>query len=139
MKALAAMEASGAQGANMFSAKDIGKRVKEIRLAKDLTQDQITAKAKVSQTYLSRVENGRVYPTLPSLYKIVVEGLDTKFYEFFLPLDKQEPIPEPQPVVLPTVIDTVLVDPKDQPIRGSHATTKEVCASTPVKDDDTGF
>jgi len=123
----------------MFSSKDIGKRVREIRLAKDLTQDQITAKAKVSQTYLSRVENGRVCPTLPSLYKIVVDGLDTKFYEFFLPMDKQEPTPEPQPVVLPTKVDVVLVDPKDKPIRGSPATTNETGASAPVKDDDTGF
>ena len=45
----------------------IGKRLKEYRMAARLTQDKVAEAADITTVYLSRIENGKVTPTLETL------------------------------------------------------------------------
>jgi len=49
----------------------IGKRIKEIRLSKDLKLTEVATTAGVSKGLLSRVENGRTIPSLPVMFGII--------------------------------------------------------------------
>lgn len=55
----------------------IGKRIQAQRLAQHITQEKLAEKAGLSVVYLSKIENGRVYPTLETLSNICTE-LDTE-------------------------------------------------------------
>lgn len=48
----------------------IGKRLKEHRLAAQLTQEKVSEASDISTVYLSRIENGKVTPTLDTLATI---------------------------------------------------------------------
>lgn len=48
----------------------IGKRLKENRIAAQLTQEKVAEAANITTVYLSRIENGRVTPTLDTLSSI---------------------------------------------------------------------
>lgn len=48
----------------------IGKRVKEIRLSKNLSQAQLAEKAELSAQYLSHIETARKHASLTSLINI---------------------------------------------------------------------
>jgi transcriptional regulator with XRE-family HTH domain len=48
----------------------IGQKLKAVRLNKDLTLRELGAMAKVSASYLSEIENGKVNPSVTSLYQI---------------------------------------------------------------------
>lgn len=45
----------------------IGKRLKEYRVAAQLTQEKVAEAANITTVYLSRIENGKVTPTLDTL------------------------------------------------------------------------
>lgn len=45
----------------------IGKRLKEYRMAAGLTQENVAEAANITTVYLSRIENGKVTPTLDTL------------------------------------------------------------------------
>ena len=45
----------------------IGKRLKEGRMAAKLTQERVAEAASITTVYLSKIENGRVTPTLDTL------------------------------------------------------------------------
>lgn len=55
----------------------IGKRIQSQRQKKDITQEKLAEKVGISVVYLSKIENGRVYPTLETLSNICTE-LDTE-------------------------------------------------------------
>ncbi len=55
----------------------IGKRIQAQRRAQHITQEKLAEKAGLSVVYLSKIENGRVYPTLETLSNICTE-LDTE-------------------------------------------------------------
>lgn len=60
----------------------IGKRIKEIRSEKGISQEKLALKAELDQTYVAGVENGKRNPSIKSLEKII-NALDTNFEYFF--------------------------------------------------------
>ncbi len=61
----------------------IGIRIKEIRNAKNLTQEAVAWNADVDRTFMNHVENGKRNLSVKSLEKIVVQGLETSLQDFF--------------------------------------------------------
>ncbi len=61
----------------------IGNRIREIRVAKNLTQETVAWNADVDRTFMNHVENGKRNISVKSLEKIVVQGLETSFHDFF--------------------------------------------------------
>lgn len=49
----------------------VGARLRELRKARGLSAKEVAARAKVSPAYLSRLENGRISPTVSTLSRIV--------------------------------------------------------------------
>jgi len=49
----------------------IGKRIKEIRLSKEIKLIDVASAASISKGLLSRIENGRTMPSLPVLFNII--------------------------------------------------------------------
>ena len=60
----------------------IGKRIKEIREKKKLTQEALSQKSGLNRTFIIHVEKGRRNLSVISLEKIL-KGLDTSFNKFF--------------------------------------------------------
>jgi transcriptional regulator with XRE-family HTH domain len=60
----------------------IGDRIKELRKAKDLSQEALANIAEVDRTYMTKVETGKRNVTVKILEKIIV-ALDTDFMTFF--------------------------------------------------------
>lgn len=61
----------------------IGARIREIRLAQNLTQEAVAWNADVDRTFMNHVENGKRNVSVKSLEKIIVQGLQTTVQEFF--------------------------------------------------------
>jgi transcriptional regulator with XRE-family HTH domain len=61
----------------------IGCRIKEIRTAKNLTQEAVAWNAEIDRTFMNHVENGKRNISVKSLEKIVVLGLELSLSEFF--------------------------------------------------------
>ncbi len=55
----------------------IGKRIQTRRQEQNITQEKLADRVGISVVYLSKIENGRVYPTLETLSNICTE-LDTE-------------------------------------------------------------
>ena len=49
---------------------ELGERIKQLRLAQNLTLKQVGEKAKVSATHLSEIERGKTSPTIGALVRI---------------------------------------------------------------------
>lgn len=62
--------------------KKIGKRIRQLRLSKALTQEQLAWDSDINRTYMNHIENGRKNISLTTLEK-VVKGLGIDFYTFF--------------------------------------------------------
>lgn len=61
----------------------IGERIKELRTSKNLTQEAIAFKADIDRTFMNHVENGKRNISVGTLEKIICNGLETSFKEFF--------------------------------------------------------
>lgn len=61
----------------------IGLRIKEIRTEKNLTQEAVAFKAEVDRTFMNHVENGKRNVSVDTLTKIICNGLDLSFRDFF--------------------------------------------------------
>ncbi|NGP45699.1 helix-turn-helix transcriptional regulator [Bacillaceae bacterium SIJ1] len=61
---------------------NIGEKLKNLRLAKGLTLNELGKKAFVSQPYLSDIERGRTMPSLDKL-RLICDALDVSLSEFF--------------------------------------------------------
>lgn len=61
----------------------IGMRIKELRTEKQLTQEAVAWKAEVDRTFMNHVENGKRNVSVDTLAKIICNGLDISFKEFF--------------------------------------------------------
>lgn len=57
---------------------EIGKRIKEIRSEKGISQEKLALKAELDRTYVAGVENGKRNPSIKSLEKII-NALDINF------------------------------------------------------------
>lgn len=62
--------------------KQIGERIKKLRIEKNLTQEQLAWDATVDRTYMNHVENGRKNISVRSLEKII-KALNTDMSTFF--------------------------------------------------------
>ena len=60
----------------------IGRRIKEIRKSKGLSQEKLAEKAGTSPNYLSRMERGTENPTLDMLIKLA-DALEVEMWELF--------------------------------------------------------
>jgi len=61
----------------------IGLRIKEIRTTKNLTQEAIAFKADIDRTFMNHVENGKRNVSIETLEKLVCNGLEFSFKDFF--------------------------------------------------------
>jgi transcriptional regulator with XRE-family HTH domain len=59
-----------------------GKKVEVQRVMKDLSQQELAVKAKVSRTYISQIESGKVNPSISILARIA-DALGCSIKEFF--------------------------------------------------------
>ena len=66
----------------MENKKLLGKRIKEIRKSKGLTQEQLSEMIDIETSSLSGIESGRFYPSLHVLEKIA-NVFDVELIEFF--------------------------------------------------------
>jgi len=69
----------------------IGKRIKELRLKKGISQEQLALKAEIDRTYMTSVENGKRNISIQNIEKIIY-ALDTTFEEFFKGFDFKQKI-----------------------------------------------
>ncbi|XVJ67444.1 MAG: helix-turn-helix transcriptional regulator [Lacibacter sp.] len=61
----------------------IGLRIKELRTVKNLTQEAVAWKAEVDRTFMNHVENGKRNVSVDTLEKIICNGLELSFKDFF--------------------------------------------------------
>ncbi|GIN57964.1 hypothetical protein J8TS2_22830 [Lederbergia ruris] len=61
---------------------EIGKRIRHLRIAKNLKISELAKKSFVSQSYLSDIERGRTAPSLDKL-NIICSALGISLSEFF--------------------------------------------------------
>jgi len=61
----------------------IGLRVKELRTEKNLTQEAIAFKSEIDRTFMNHVENGKRNVSVETLEKLICNGLEMSFKEFF--------------------------------------------------------
>jgi transcriptional regulator with XRE-family HTH domain len=60
----------------------VGQRIKELRLQKNLTLEELAERSGCTPGFLSQVERNRAVPSISLLYAIA-EGLDTRVSNFF--------------------------------------------------------
>lgn len=60
----------------------IGKKVRQLRLANDMTQLELSIASKMEKTAISRIENGRVNITANTAYNIA-NALEVEIHEIF--------------------------------------------------------
>lgn len=65
----------------------IGLRIKELRKAKGLSQEQLALKADIDRTYMASVENGKRNVAIVNVEKIIA-ALGESFESFFKGFDK---------------------------------------------------
>jgi transcriptional regulator with XRE-family HTH domain len=61
----------------------IGLRIKELRTDQNLTQEEVAWKAEVDRTFMNHVENGKRNVSVDTLSKIICNGLEISFKDFF--------------------------------------------------------
>ncbi len=61
----------------------IGLRIKELRTDQNLTQEEVAWKAEVDRTFMNHVENGKRNVSVDTLTKIICNGLESNFKDFF--------------------------------------------------------
>ena len=61
----------------------IGQRIRGLREAKNLKQEDLAWQSNLDRTYLNHVETGKRNITVASLQKIVVDGLKITLSDFF--------------------------------------------------------
>ena len=67
----------------MNNLKLFGKRIKELRKQKKLTQEQLAEKIGIEIPSLSNIENGKNYPNSETIEKIA-KGLNVEIFELFI-------------------------------------------------------
>ena len=67
---------------NINNKKLLGKRIKELRKSKGLTQEQLAELINIETSSLSGIESGRHFPSLPTLERISIQ-LNVEIKNFF--------------------------------------------------------
>lgn len=60
----------------------IGKRIKQLRKLKGLSQEKFARKIAIDRTYLSKIESGKLNITIDSL-DLICKGLNIALKDFF--------------------------------------------------------
>lgn len=68
----------------------LGQRIKQLRAAHEITQEELADRSGMFRTYMSRVETGVANPTLTGLYAIA-KALRVDIKELFEAADKEPP------------------------------------------------
>ena len=71
--------------------KDLGKRIRSMRVQKAITLQQLASQTNLSKSLLSKIENGKVSSPVSTLFTIA-KGLNTKITYFFNDQDENLPI-----------------------------------------------
>ena len=71
--------------------KDLGKRIRSMRLQRDITLQQLASQTSLSKSLLSKIENGKVSSPVSTLFTIA-KALNTKITYFFNDQDENLPI-----------------------------------------------
>ncbi len=71
--------------------KDLGKRIRSMRLQKAITLQQLASQTDLSKSLLSKIENGKVSSPVSTLFTIA-KALNTKITYFFNDQDENFPI-----------------------------------------------
>lgn len=61
-----------------------GNRLREIRRAKGISQEDLALLADIDRSYMGRIERGEFNPTLTKIYQLA-EALEIDVIEFFMP------------------------------------------------------
>jgi putative transcriptional regulator len=61
----------------------LGDRIKEIRVRKNMSQNDLAIECDFEKASMSRIESGQANPTVRTLYKIC-KALDIKMVELFM-------------------------------------------------------
>ncbi len=69
---------------------EVGRRIKQNRIEKRLTLQELADKSGVSKGLVSQIENGRSIPSLPVMFSII-QSLEVEVSEFFKGLNLLEP------------------------------------------------
>jgi transcriptional regulator with XRE-family HTH domain len=69
---------------NRETVENIGRRIRQLRESRAMTQTQLKSRSLVSRSYLSRIESGQMTPSLGTLEKIS-EALGVGLNRFFVP------------------------------------------------------
>lgn len=67
----------------------IGLRIRELRKAKGISQEDLAFKAGIDRTYMTSVENGKRNVSIINIEKIVL-ALNESFESFFKGIEQQE-------------------------------------------------
>lgn len=62
--------------------KDFGKKLKELRQSKGLTQEELYFKSNISRSHIGMIEKGKRDITLSAVFKLS-RALDINLYDFF--------------------------------------------------------
>ncbi|MEJ2882079.1 helix-turn-helix domain-containing protein [Pedobacter sp. GR22-6] len=87
----------------ILSKKEIGERVKNLRLESKLSQSFVSEKLKISRSNYSQIELGNQFPSFNTLY--LISSLYGKSYEWLLHGDETPAKAKPKPVVKDAVKD----------------------------------
>lgn len=68
---------------------EFGKRLKELRKSRGYTQQALAEKAEIDEKHLSRVENGKYFPSFTTLSKLL-SALGVTFDEVGIELEQME-------------------------------------------------
>ncbi len=71
--------------------RDLGKRIRSIRLQRDITLQRLASETNLSKSLLSKIENGKVSSPVSTLFTIA-KALNTKITYFFDDHDENLPI-----------------------------------------------
>ena len=86
----------------------IGRRVKFLRMERNIQQTKLAEMIGVSQTHLSNVEGGKAGLTIPNLIKIR-HVLDCPISEFFVDIEDGAPVKVANPVEEISVEDIIKI------------------------------
>lgn len=70
---------------------NVGTRIRQLRLAKGVLSKDLAARSGLTASYISRIENGKVSPTVATLGKIV-QAMDETFASLFAEVPAEGPI-----------------------------------------------
>ena len=85
---------------------EVGKRIKELRMEKGLSQEDLALKSNLDRTYITYVENAKKNVTIETLYKIT-QALDVTLSEFFAMEEPTSFVTPKEPTIELTLNDLV--------------------------------